>query len=113
MSDEPSIGTQMYGDVAPVLAGLFDRVLFGEVWQRPELANRDKSLITVAALIAGYRINELPIQFKFALQNGVSPKELAAVVTHLAFYSGWPTAHSALPILRKVLAEAGRTTAEA
>ena len=102
-------GTPMrapWGDIAPYLTEVTDRVLFDDVWQRPGLSPRDRSLITVAALIAGYRQNELPFHTKKALENGVSRDEIIEVITHLAFYSGWPTASTALTIARKVFAEA-------
>ena len=102
-------GTPMrapWGDIAPYLTEVTDRVLFDDVWQRPGLSPRDRSLITVAALIAGYRQNELPFHTKKALENGVSRDEVIEAVTHLAFYSGWPTASTALTIARKVFAEA-------
>lgn len=95
-----------WGDIAPYLTEVTDRVLFDDVWQRPGLSPRDRSLITVAALIAGYRQNELPFHIKKALENGVSRDEIIEAVTHLAFYSGWPTASTALTIARKVFAEA-------
>lgn len=95
-----------WGDIAPYLTEVTDRVLFDDVWQRPGLSPRDRSLITVAALIAGYRQNELPFHTKKALENGVSRDEIIEAVTHLAFYSGWPTASTALTIARKVFAEA-------
>jgi 4-carboxymuconolactone decarboxylase len=99
-----------YGDIAPALGEYTDTVLFGDVWQRPGLAARDRSLITVAALVAGYRTNELPFHLKFALENGVTKDELIELITHLAFYSGWPTANSAVPIARRVFAEFDATT---
>ena len=95
-----------WGDIAPYLTEVTDRVLFDDVWQRPGLSPRDRSLITVAALIAGYRQNELPFHIKKALENGVSRDEIIEAVTHLAFYSGWPTASTALTIARKVFSEA-------
>jgi 4-carboxymuconolactone decarboxylase len=95
-----------WGDIAPHLTELTDRVLFDDVWQRPQLSPRDRSLVTVAALIAGYRQNELPFHMKKALENGVTRDELVEVITHLAFYSGWPTASTALAIARQILAEA-------
>jgi 4-carboxymuconolactone decarboxylase len=105
MSDTPSDARKAFGDIAPALAGYTDEVLFGDVWKRPGLSPRDRSLITVAALVAGYRINELPFHLKRALDNGVSKEELIEVITHLAFYSGWPTANTALPIARRVFQE--------
>ena len=94
-----------FADVAPALDQLTQQVLFGEVWERPELSKRDRSLITVAALVAQYRINELPFHLTFAEQNGVTRDELIEAITHLAFYAGWPCASSAVGMARKVFAE--------
>jgi 4-carboxymuconolactone decarboxylase len=107
MADDRSPAQKAYGDIAPALADLSDRVLFGEVWERPGLSKRDRCLITVASLIALYRINELPGHVRRALANGVTREELVELVTHLAFYGGWPVANSAIPILRKAFEEAG------
>jgi|SRR4051794_19116932 4-carboxymuconolactone decarboxylase len=93
-------------DIAPHLTDISDKVLFDDVWQRPQLTPRDRSLITVATLIALYRSNELPFHLRKALENGVTREELVEVITHLAFYSGWPTASTALTIVRQVLADA-------
>jgi 4-carboxymuconolactone decarboxylase len=92
MAEERSPAQKAYGDIAPALADLSDRVLFGEVWERPGLSKRDRSLITVAGLVALYRTNELPGHVKRALDNGVTHEELVELVTHLAFYGGWPVA---------------------
>lgn len=105
MADKSTIGQTYYADVAPALADFTDRVLFDEVWARPGLSARDKSIVTVSALVALYRINELPGHIKLALEHGVTRQELTDLVTHLAFYSGWPTASSAVGVLRKTLAE--------
>ena len=96
-----------FADIAPALAGYTDDILFGEVWERSELSKRDRSLITVATLVALYRTNELPFHLKRALENGVTRAELIEVITHLAFYSGWPTAATALGAARKVFEEVG------
>src|SRR5581483_2636076 len=96
-----------FGDIAPALAGYTDDVLFGDVWKRPGLAPRDRSLITVATLIALYRVNELPFHLKYALKNGVTRDELVEMITHLAFYAGWPCASTAVGIARKVFEEVG------
>lgn len=95
-----------WGDIAPHLTEVTDRVLFDDIWQRPGLSPRDRSLVTVSALIAGYRQNELPFHLKKALENGVTRDEIVEVVTHLAFYSGWPTASTALTVARQVFGEA-------
>jgi 4-carboxymuconolactone decarboxylase len=96
-----------FADVAPALAKYTDDVLFGDVWKRPGLSPRDRSLITIACLIALYRTNELPFHLKKALENGVTRDEIAEVLTHLAFYAGWPPASTAVSIARKVFEEAG------
>ena len=95
-----------FADIAPALAAYTDQVLFGEVWKRPGLSARDRSLITVASLVALYRTNELPGHLKRALQNGLTRDEIVEAITHLAFYSGWPTAATALTIARGVFEEA-------
>jgi 4-carboxymuconolactone decarboxylase len=105
MPDKSATSRPAFADIAPALATYTEDVLFGDVWRRPELSPRDRSLITVASLVALYRINELPFHLKFALQNGVTKDELVEAITHLAFYSGWPTANTALSILRSALPE--------
>jgi 4-carboxymuconolactone decarboxylase len=107
MSDKLTPARQAFGRVAPALADYTDQVLFGDVWKRPGLSPRDRSLITVASLIALYRTNELPFHLKKALENGVSRDELIEVITHLAFYSGWPTANTAVSIAQRVFDEVG------
>jgi 4-carboxymuconolactone decarboxylase len=90
--------------VAPALAGYHDRVLFGDVWKRPELSARDRSLVTVAALIARQQTAEMPRYFALALDNGIRPGELSEVITHLAFYSGWANATAAAAAAKDVFA---------
>jgi 4-carboxymuconolactone decarboxylase len=107
MTDEPSPARKAYGDIAPALADYTENVLFGDVWERPGLSKRDRSLITVATLIALYRTNELPNHLKRALDNGISREELIEVITHLAFYAGWPTANTAVTIAKRVFEERG------
>lgn len=107
MSDHPSNARKSFGHIAPALADYTDKVLFGDVWERPGLSPRDRSLITVASLIALYRTNELPFHLKKALQNGISRDELIEVITHLAFYAGWPTANTAVSIAQRVFEEVG------
>jgi 4-carboxymuconolactone decarboxylase len=98
-----------FADVAPALDELTQEVLFGQVWERPGLSKRDRSLITVASLITGYRINELPFHLKRALENGVTRNELVEAITHLAFYAGWPAASTAVAIARQVFADSDGT----
>jgi 4-carboxymuconolactone decarboxylase len=83
-------------DFAPKLMEVTDDVLFSDIWEREGLSPRDRSLITVAALVALYRVNELPSHIKRARQNGISEDELAELFTHLAFYAGWPCAITAV-----------------
>jgi 4-carboxymuconolactone decarboxylase len=94
---------KIVGDFAPKIAQLTDQVLFGDVWERPELSPRDRSLITVAGLIMGGNTEQLPSHVARALANGVTDSELSEVITHMAFYAGWPKALSAVSVTRKVL----------
>jgi len=96
---------QLIGDTAPKLVELTDQVLFGDVWERPELSPRDRSLITVSALVALYRLEQLPGHLRRALANGLTEQELAEAITHLAFYAGWPSAMSAATALRAIVEE--------
>ncbi len=82
-------------ELVPQLGRLRDEVVFGDVWEQPELNKRDRSLITVALLTALYRTEELRGHIKRALDNGVTQDEIRGVITHLAFYAGWPTAVNA------------------
>jgi 4-carboxymuconolactone decarboxylase len=99
---EPSRAQQLVGDFAPKLAQLTDDVLFGDVWERTELSPRDRSLVTVAALIANGNTEQLAGHLSRAKQNGLSETELAEVIIHLAFYAGWPRAMSAVRVAREV-----------
>ncbi|MBV8594274.1 MAG: carboxymuconolactone decarboxylase family protein [Caulobacteraceae bacterium] len=107
MADATTPMRAPFGDVAPRLAEITDEVLFGDVWRRPGLSPRDRSLITISALIALYRHNELTFHLNKALENGVTRDEIVETVTHLAFYSGWPTANTAIAVVRRVFDEAG------
>jgi 4-carboxymuconolactone decarboxylase len=91
------------GDFAPKLAELTDDVLFGEVWERPQLSKRDRSLITCAALVATGKTEQLGFHFPRAIENGVTQQELGELVTHLAFYVGWPNSLSAVARAKEVL----------
>jgi len=82
--------------LTPKLAELTDQVLFGDLWKRSELSPRDRSLITIAALVALNRAEQLPFHLDLAVKNGVTHTELSETITHLAFYAGWPAAASAL-----------------
>jgi 4-carboxymuconolactone decarboxylase len=88
--------------VVPKLIDLTEKVLFGDVWERPGLSKRDRSLITCAALVALQRPDQLRIHLQRALENGVTRDELSELITHLAFYSGWPTAVTAAGIAKEI-----------
>ncbi len=91
-----SVAPPVMQKVAPDLARYTDDVLFGTVWERPGLAKRDRSLVTVTTLIATGRTGPLQGHAGRALDNGVTPRQLSGLVTHLAFYCGWPSAVAAL-----------------
>jgi 4-carboxymuconolactone decarboxylase len=101
---EPSQIKKTFGDFAPKLVELTDNVLFNDVWERPELSKRDRSLVTVFALIALNRPDQLRFHLAKALENGVKKEELIETITHLAFYSGWPNAMTAIAVAKEVLA---------
>ena len=84
------------------LGELRDTVLFGDIWERPELAKRDRSLITVAVLTALYRTDELRGHIGRALDNGVTREEIAELITHVTFYAGWPTGVNAARVAKEV-----------
>jgi 4-carboxymuconolactone decarboxylase len=88
--------------VSPALAAYADRAIAGEVWKRPGLSPRDRSIVTISVLIARNQPIDLPEQFELALSNGVKPAELSEIITHLAFYSGWSNASSAAVAARRV-----------
>ena len=89
-------------EITPHLAKLTDDVVFGDIWERPGLSKRDRSLITVAALIALYRTDQLRGHIARALDNGVSRDEIGEIITHLAVYGGWPTAVNAAQVAKEV-----------
>ena len=90
------------GDFDPKLAQITDDVLYGDIWERPELSKRDRSLITVAALIAMNRPDQLRAHLVKARENGVDEKEIVETITHMAFYAGWPNAVTAVGVARDV-----------
>lgn len=93
------------GDFAPKLAQITDDVLYGDIWERPELSKRDRSLATVAALIAMNRPDQLRSHLRIALENGLTQEELIETITHLAFYAGWPNAVSAIGVAKEVFGQ--------
>ena len=98
----PSRAQQLMGDIAPKMAELTDDVLFGDIWERPGLAKRDRSLVTVSALIAMNRPEQLRSHLALARTNGVKEEEIIEAITQLAFYAGWPNALSAIAVARDV-----------
>lgn len=96
MNDESKPAAKTLREFAPKMLELTDNVLFGDVWERPELSKRDRSLITVAALVALNRQEQLKFHLNRALENGLTHNELIEAMTHLAFYAGWPCAMSSL-----------------
>ena len=102
MSRDPKAAEKMMGEFAPKLAELTDEVLFGDVWERPQLSKRDRSLITCATLVADGKTDQMTFHFPFAVENGVKQEELVELITHLAFYVGWPNAMSAVTRAREL-----------
>src|SRR6267143_5959644 len=106
-----SAAQKAIGNFAPKLVELTDEVLFGDIWERPQLSKRDRSLITCAALVAMGKTEQMTFHFPRAIENGVTEEELVELITHLAFYAGWPNAMSAVTRAKELLQkkEEGRT----
>ncbi|MFE9656660.1 carboxymuconolactone decarboxylase family protein [Micromonospora sp. NPDC006431] len=98
---QQSPARKMLGDFAPKLVSLTDDVLFADVWERADLAPRDRSLITIAALVAGGNGEQLPFHLNLGKQNGLTQAEIVEAITHLAFYTGWPQAMSAILVAKQ------------
>ncbi|MCH8063904.1 MAG: carboxymuconolactone decarboxylase family protein [Chloroflexi bacterium] len=94
-------------EVAPKLAELSGDLLFGDIWERPQLSKRDRSLIIVAVLTALYRTDQLRGHIGRALDNGVTKEEIGEIITQMAFYAGWPTAANAVRVAKEVYDERG------
>jgi 4-carboxymuconolactone decarboxylase len=107
MSTEPTRAQQLIGDFAPKMVSLTDDVLFGDVWERPGLSKRDRSLITVATLVALYRTDQMASHMKRAIDNGLTVEELVEAITHIAFYAGWPNAMTAITTAKKLFEQTG------
>jgi 4-carboxymuconolactone decarboxylase len=101
-AQQPTTSREKVRTVAPKLIDLTEKVLFGDVWERPGLKKRDRSLITVAALVALNRSEQLRGHLERALQNGVTKDEIIEVITHLAFYGGWPNAMTSALVAKEV-----------
>jgi len=100
---QPTRAQQLMGGFAPKLEQLTDAVLYGDVWARPELSPRDRSLVTISALVALNRPEQLRSHVARGLRNGLTEEEIAETITHLAFYAGWPSAVTAVTVTRGVL----------
>ncbi|MFK0402006.1 carboxymuconolactone decarboxylase family protein [Microbacterium sp. NPDC090225] len=112
MTDNLTPAQRAIGGFSPKLVDLTDNVLFGDVWERRDLSPRDRSLITVATLIANGSIEQLVGHLRIAQQNGLTQAELTEVIVHLAFYAGWPRAMSAVTVAKRVFAERQDTEQE-
>jgi 4-carboxymuconolactone decarboxylase len=104
MSAKPTAARQSFGEIAPKLAELSDDVLFGDIWERPQLSKRDRSLVTCAALISLGKTEQMNFHIPRAIENGVTHDELVELTTHLAFYAGWPNAMSTVAKLKELFA---------
>jgi 4-carboxymuconolactone decarboxylase len=93
--------------VAPALEKYTQGPLFSEVWKRPGLSPRDRSIATITALTVHNHLMAMPFHFGFALDNGVKPSEVSEIITHLAFYAGWPNAMSAVSVVKDIFAQRG------
>lgn len=93
---------KMMGGFAPAFVSLTDDVLFGQVWSRPELSRRDRSLITISSLVSAGNIEQLEAHIPMGIANGLSQDEIIEAITHVAFYAGWPRAVSALTVAQRL-----------
>ena len=105
MTETPSAAQRLVGDIAPKLAALTDDVLFGDVWERPALSKRDRSLVTISTLVATRAFEQLVAHVRLGRANGLTQDEILEAVIHLAFYVGWPKAMSAVGVIREVFTQ--------
>ncbi|GAA4725177.1 carboxymuconolactone decarboxylase family protein [Brevibacillus fulvus] len=94
-----------FGEFAPTFAEYTDNVLFGDVWRREQLSLRERSMLTIAALVSGGHYEQLPYHLRLGRENGITEPELIEAITHLAFYTGWPSAATALQVAKDVFSE--------
>jgi 4-carboxymuconolactone decarboxylase len=104
----PSAKRDRIKNFTPALVDYTNDVLYGDLWERKGLSKRDRSLITVAALVATYRPEQLVSHLTRAVNNGVTQEEITELITHLAFYAGWPAAMSAAQVAYTVLVEGNK-----
>src|ERR1700755_3345409 len=107
MAQQPVPARERVRGVVPKMIELSERVIYGDIWERRGLSKRDRSLIVVASLISTYRPEQLRGHLARALDNGVTKAEIGEIITHLAFYSGWPASMTAANIAREVFEERG------
>ena len=103
--NEPSGAQKMFGEIAPALVGFTDDVLFGQVWTRPQLSPKERSLVTVGALTTSGNTEQLVFHLGLAKENGNTEQELIEALTHLAFYAGWPQAMAAMAVAKQVFTD--------
>ena len=107
MANPPITPRDAVRPMVPKMIALSEDVIYGDIWERPGLSKRDRSLIVIASLIATYRPEQLRGHLNRALDNGVTKDEIAEVITHLAFYSGWPASMTAARIAKEIMEERG------
>jgi 4-carboxymuconolactone decarboxylase len=110
MANPPASARDAVRGVVPKMIEVTEQVIYGDIWERPGLSKRDRSLIVIASLISTYRPEQLRGHLARALDNGVTTDEIAEVITHLAFYAGWPSSMTAARIAKEVFAERGLAT---
>lgn len=96
---------QTFGDIAPAFVQYSEEVLFGEVWKREQLSLRDRSLLTISALVAGGSTEQLPFHIRLGQQHGLTEEQIVEALTHLAFYAGWPRAAAAIQVAKQLFQE--------
>jgi 4-carboxymuconolactone decarboxylase len=107
MAVTPSPAREAVRATVPKLIEVSETVIYGDIWERPGLSKRDRSLMVISALIASYRPDQLRGHIGRGLDNGLTKDEISEIITHLAFYSGWPGSMTAARIFQEVLAERG------
>lgn len=107
MSKQPVSPREAVRSTVPKMIEVSEQVIYGDIWERPGLSKRDRSLVVLATLIGTYRPEQLRGHLARALDNGVTKTEIAEIITHLAFYSGWPGSMTAARIAKEVFEERG------
>ena len=107
MTQPPSSARDAVRGTVPKMIEVTEKIIYGDIWERPGLSKRDRSLIVLATLIGTYRPEQLPGHLARALDNGVTREEISEIITHLAFYAGWPVAINAAQVAQQIFAERG------